>query len=119
MKVVLWEISCIDELLINKYSKSPDTTKILTAERDSLYQKVFLLNKTSTKAFYQSYSYYQNNPSKFKILIDSSLAYGIRQRSNVIMNVKETEPVLNNEGNKKNVKDSLKRVILKKNKALQ
>jgi hypothetical protein len=115
MKVVLWEISCIDELLVFKYSKTPDTTKTLSAERDSLYQKVFLLNQTNAKAFFDSYRFYQKNPLKFKQLTDSSLAYGLRQRSNAIVNVKETQPVKNNEG----VKDSIKRVILKKNKALQ
>ncbi|HNE93028.1 MAG: DUF4296 domain-containing protein [Chitinophagaceae bacterium] len=119
MKIIVWEISCVDELINHTHLKDQDTSKKYTAQRDSLYQKIFAMHNTTADKFYKTFSYYEENPIQFKLLLDSALAYGIRQRSNVIQTVKETIPTQPIQTTGTTTKDSLRKLTLKRNKALE
>ena len=73
MKVVFFDLVRADEFANNFIAN--DTSKNLQVERAKLYQKVFVLHKTTKDEFYKSYKYYQQNPDKHKQLFDSLLIY--------------------------------------------
>ena len=73
MKVVFFDLVRADEFANNYIAN--DTSKNVKVERAKLYQKVFVLHKTSQDEFYTSYKYYQQNPDKHKQLFDSLLIY--------------------------------------------
>ena len=93
MKAIIWEMTSVDEYIKFSHSKQENSTKNYTVERDTLYQKIFDLHKITKQQFYTTYSYYKQNPEKFKVLIDSSLTYGLRQRRTNIEAVKEVAPI--------------------------
>jgi len=91
MKVIIWEMTCADELLKITHPKDKQSKEYLTAQ-DYLYQQIFAVHNISAQTFYKSYQYYSNNTLKFKALIDSSYAYGQRQKNLLKQTLKETKP---------------------------
>ncbi len=92
MKVIIWEMTCADELLKITHPKDKQSQEYLTAQ-DSLYQQIFAVHNISAKEFYKSYRYYSNNTLQFKALIDSSYAYGQRQRNILKQSLQDVKPL--------------------------
>jgi|GEM_PF-743002 len=79
MKFVMWDILNADALYTQLALKdSLARQKKLNVQ---LYQKVFDIHHISRQQFFTSYRYYEANPDKMKILMDSVNAYGTRERS--------------------------------------
>jgi hypothetical protein len=79
MKVMVWDMSCADELFAQLQYKDSSLTK-KPQERYKLYNQVFAIHKVSKEKFYTDYKYYQQHTDQFKVLIDSVQAYGLRAR---------------------------------------
>ena len=62
----------IDELINNQ--ATTDTITNQKVKRSTLYEQVFMLHKTSRKAYFNSYVYYQQHPDLQKELFDSLAA---------------------------------------------
>lgn len=77
MKVIVWDMIRAGALSENQFGRSPDTLKMKTRE---LLQQVFIIHGISRDEFYKSYRYYEENPDKNKILMDSVAAFAGRQR---------------------------------------
>lgn len=80
MKLVMWDMTLADEFA-SVYVKR-DTTKNLRHETNVLYQKVFVLHKTDSARFFNSFDYYKKHPDHYKILLDSLYAFANREREN-------------------------------------
>jgi hypothetical protein len=78
MKALMWDIAQA-EAYANQYLIT-DSTKNLKTETLSLYQKVFALYKTNKETFETSLKYYEANPPKNKILLDSLMQYATRMK---------------------------------------
>jgi hypothetical protein len=80
MKLVMWDMTLADEFAA-VYIKR-DSTKDLQKETNLLYQKVFVLHKTDSAHFFNSFDFYRKHPDNYKILLDSLYAYANREREN-------------------------------------
>lgn len=69
MQSVVYDLLRVDEFVNNFVLR--DSVADLKMKRSILYAKVFKVNKTSRKEFYQSYKYYQQHPDLQKGLFDS------------------------------------------------
>ena len=69
MEKVVGDVIQVDEFINNFLLK--DTLLDMKKRRTQLYEKVFLLHKTSRKEFYTSLKYYQAHPNIQKALFDS------------------------------------------------
>ena len=78
MKALMWDIAQA-EAYANQYIVA-DTTKKVKQETLVLYQKMFALYKTTKEAFETSLKYYEANPTKNKILLDSVVQYATRMK---------------------------------------
>jgi hypothetical protein len=79
MKLIVWDMLCADELVMNQTGM--DTSKTMKEKLTENYAKVFSLHKISSVDFYQSYKYYQAHPLLHKVLMDSVYAYGTREKT--------------------------------------
>jgi hypothetical protein len=80
MKQVMWDMTLADEFA-SVYIKR-DSTKDLQKETNILYQKVFVLHKTDSARFFNSFDFYKKHPEHYKILLDSLYAFANREREN-------------------------------------
>lgn len=78
MKVILWDFAQTEDF-VDFYVKK-DTSIQLPKARHAAFMKVFALHKTDSVHFFTSFSYYKQRPTLFKQLMDSTFAYGTRQR---------------------------------------
>ena len=69
MEAVVGDVIKVDEFINNFILK--DTLVDVKKKRTELYEKVFLLHKTTRKDFYNSFKYYQAHPDIQKALFDS------------------------------------------------
>ena len=69
MSVVLWDVIRSDEAANHQFPQ--DTTNSLFKKSTNLYQSVFKLHGVTDSMFKHSFRYYQGNPEKMKILLDS------------------------------------------------
>jgi hypothetical protein len=69
MEVIVGDVIKVDEFINNFVLK--DTSIDVKKKRTELYEKVFLLHKTTRKDFYTSFRYYQAHPDIQKVLFDS------------------------------------------------
>ena len=76
MKVIVWELIKTDEWV--KVLSRKDT--LFTNHKVNI-QPLLNKNHLTKEALLNSYQYYQNNPSLFKILLDSVYAYGFREKA--------------------------------------
>ena len=77
MKLIVWDMMRAGSLADAQYGKDTHMLKIKTTE---LFRQVFAIHGISKDEFYKSYRYYEENPDKNKILMDSVTAYANRQR---------------------------------------
>ena len=78
MKVVMWQLMQVDEFATFYLSK--DSSKNIIAETNVLYKQIFELNKIDGHQFYNSFNWYRNSVSNYKLLLDSLGAYSMRKR---------------------------------------
>lgn len=85
MKLVLWDMLKADEW----YNQTTirDTLHLRVNEKFLYYEEVYKVHHINKDQFYNSYKYYETHPDKFKILIDSVVAYGDRDKA-----VEKTNP---------------------------
>jgi hypothetical protein len=79
MKQIVFDLVRADQFIDNFVTK--DTTANVKERRITLYEQVFAIHKVSREEFYKSYTYYQQNPDKNKVLFDSLNAYGNRKKA--------------------------------------
>lgn len=79
MKLLMWDIAQADAYSTQYVAR--DSAKNIKAETIKLYQQVFALHKTDKNQFVKSIKYYEANPEKQKILLDSLLQYANRVKS--------------------------------------
>lgn len=93
MKLVMWDMAQADEYAA-VYLKR-DTTKNLQTETNRVYQQIFLLHKTDSAQFFNSFRYYKTHPDHYKVLLDSLNAIASRDRNNrfYINTMKPVAPV--------------------------
>ena len=78
MKVILWDMTCADELANQMAVK--DSTLKKKKQNIKLYEQVFAVHNITKEAFYNSFAYYEAHPDQYKILLDSVTAYGKREK---------------------------------------
>jgi hypothetical protein len=94
MKVMVWDMACADELVLEKQAKDSTLKKSnLDSLRKTIYQQVFQVHKTTQATFYTNYQYYQQRPDLFKILMDSVQNYGTRESAKPITVKPLTNPI--------------------------
>ena len=81
MKVIIWDLVSADQW--NSVLLSTDTSLKHSKNNLLLYQEVFNLHHTTKDEFFKSYQLYEETPDKMKEILDSTAAYGARQRINV------------------------------------
>jgi hypothetical protein len=103
MKMIIWDMTKAGELI------SSDTSAAVRSNlKDSItaeFQKVLAIHKTTEAAFLKSLTYYEQNPEKFKTLIDSTTAMAGRLQVKM-----ERERHVKDSITSKHVSDSLKKI---------
>ena len=79
MKLVLWDILKADEWYIQTTIRV--TLHLRINENFLYYEEVYKVHHINKEQFYNSYKFYETHPDKFKILIDSVVAYGDRDKA--------------------------------------
>ncbi len=79
MKIVLWDILKADEWYTQTTIR--DTLHLRINENFLLYEEVYKVHHINKDIFYNSYKYYETHPDQFKVLIDSVVAYGDRDKA--------------------------------------
>ena len=79
MKLVLWDILKADEWYTQTTIR--DTLHKRVNENFLYYEEVYKIHHTNKEQFYHSYKFYETHPDQFKILIDSVVAYGDRDKA--------------------------------------
>jgi hypothetical protein len=103
MKMIIWDMTKAGELV-----SSDTSTAVRLNLKDSVtaeFQKVLAIHKTTEAVFLKSLTYYEQNPEKFKTLIDSTTAMAARLQVKM-----ERERHLEDSIRNKHVSDSLKKV---------
>ena len=102
LKVIVWD------LMKGSYDSTTSTFKFtgkFTDEDLAPLEEVFKINKVTREDFYYTFETYQQDPAKFKLLIDSVIAYGSRENNKVII-APESKPKQTQKSNLlKNVKE--------------
>lgn len=93
MQKVTWECIQTDEYLINYVFRDSSIHK------DSIsavyYEKIFSLNKTNKKQFFESLNYYQSKPDVYKKLMDTISVRGFRSKKQIELEFKKRiKPIL-------------------------
>jgi hypothetical protein len=86
MKVIVWDLICSEQYALGINNDSilkPDQRTIET------FRRTFVQDKVSKEQFYSSFRYYNGHPDQQKILFDSVIAYGTRQREQLNKPVKK------------------------------
>ena len=78
MKVVMWDVLNADSWYTQTAMR--DTTGKLHKQNIVWYQQIFLQHDITKEQFYRSYHYFESNPDKMKVLMDSVEAYGLRTK---------------------------------------
>jgi hypothetical protein len=78
MKFILWDILKADEWYTQTAIR--DTLHKRLDENFQIYEQVYKIHHISKAQFYTSYKFYETHPDQFKILIDSVLAVGERDK---------------------------------------
>jgi Domain of unknown function (DUF4296) len=86
MKLIMWDMVTADEWL--KIAAKSDSNIVATKQNTSLYNKVFILHKTTKETFYNSYKFYQTHPNEMKLLLDSLSVYAIKKRDTITNHLK-------------------------------
>ncbi len=79
MKIVLWDILKADEWYIQTSIR--DTLHARVNENFLLYEEVYKVHHINKDQFYNTYKFYETHPDQFKVLIDSVVAYGDRDKA--------------------------------------
>lgn len=82
MQVVMWDL-----LEANSYTQryiKMDSLKNASLENLKMQQHIFQLHKVSKDDFYKSYDYYSTQPDQMRILLDSIVAMGERNKITMI-----------------------------------
>ncbi len=69
MQAVLWDVIRADALTTEMIKK--DSAKNAGEENSQLQKEIFLIHKITKNEFEKSYNYYQSNPGKLKLIMDS------------------------------------------------
>lgn len=79
MKLVLWDMLKADEW----YNQTTirDTLHLRINENFLYYEEVYKVHHIDKAQFYNSYKFYETHPDQLKILIDSVVAYGDRDKA--------------------------------------
>lgn len=86
MKLVMWDILKSDEWYTQTAMR--DTLHLRLNENFQIYEQVFKIHHITKAQFYNSYKYYETHPDQFKVLIDSVVMVGDRDKV-----IEKTEPV--------------------------
>ena len=78
MQVVLWDVIKADAFTREFIKK--DSSKDAVHENLKLQEEIFAIHHISKQDFYTSYNYYKSNPGHLKIMIDSIIAKGERDK---------------------------------------
>jgi hypothetical protein len=78
MKLILWDMLKADEWFTQTSIR--DTLHKRLDENFQIYEQVYKIHHISKAEFYTSYKYYETHPDQFKILIDSVIAVGDRDK---------------------------------------
>jgi hypothetical protein len=79
MKLVLWDILKADEWYTQTAIRDSLHTRV--NENFLLYEEVYKVHHIDKAQFYSSYKFYETHPDQFKVLIDSVVAYGDRDKA--------------------------------------
>ena len=76
MKTVMWDMINADEW----FNQIPIKDSLQRTRQTNIrfYEQIFASHKITKKQFYSSYQFYEKQPDKMKILLDSVNAYGDR-----------------------------------------
>lgn len=78
MKLVMWDILKSDEWYTQTAIR--DTLHLRLNENFQIYEQVFQIHHITKAQFYNSYKYYETHPDQFKVLIDSVIMVGDRDK---------------------------------------
>lgn len=79
MKLVLWDMLKADEWYNQTTIK--DTLHVRLKENFLYYEEVYKVHQINKDQFYNSYKFYETHPDQFKVLIDSVVAFGDRDKA--------------------------------------
>lgn len=82
MQLVMWDLLEANSFT-QRYIKM-DSLKNPAIENLQMQQQIFQLHKVSKEDFYKSYDYYSSHPDQMRILLDSIVAIGERNKINMI-----------------------------------
>ena len=82
MQVVLWDVIKADAFTKEFIKK--DSSKDAVHENLKLQEEIFAIHHISKQDFYTSYDYYKSNPGQLKVMIDSIIANGGRDKGRTI-----------------------------------
>lgn len=93
MKVMVWDMVCSEQ-----YALGITNDSILKPEQRTIetFRKTFVQDKITKEQFYSSLRYYNEHPDQQKILFDSVIAYGTRQREQLDKPVNKKQRQLKN-----------------------
>jgi hypothetical protein len=95
MLSILWDMSRADEYTMNHIHK--DSTLDEKSESIKLYEKIFLLHKTTQAEVSKSFKYYETHPELFKPILDSL----DRKRASIYQDQYSRPPALDTTRNKR------------------
>ena len=78
MQAVLWDILKAEAYTAEMLKK--DSSKNAIEENRKLQQQVFAIHKVTSDQFYKSYDHYKNDPASFKVMLDSMISRGGREK---------------------------------------
>ena len=79
MQAVLWDVIKADAFTKEFIKK--DSSKDAVHENLKLQEEIFAIHHISKQDFYTSYDYYKSNPGQLKVIIDSIIANGGRDKA--------------------------------------
>jgi hypothetical protein len=82
MQLVMWDLLEANSFT-QRYIKM-DSLKNPAIENLQLQQQIFQLHKVNKDDFYKSYDYYSSHPDQMRILLDSIVAIGERNKIKMI-----------------------------------
>ena len=82
MQLVMWDLLEANSFT-QRYIKM-DSLKNPAIENLQMQQQIFQLHKVSKDDFYKSYDYYSSHPDQMRILLDSIVAIGERNKIKMI-----------------------------------
>ena len=82
MQLVMWDLLEANSFT-QRYMKM-DTLKNPAIENLHMQQQIFQLHKVNKDDFYRSYDYYSSHPDEMRILLDSIVAIGERNKIQMI-----------------------------------